>query len=239
MALTAIWSTAVTMSWAARTRGASVRCLAVAVAVADHSPIATVVATMVTRRAATRVHGTFGACQSELEKKTPLPTATAVTPAAHPTRRRIFGQPPARKNLTSAGKATRPPARTSAPVKATAASTASRAAGCHVRVDGSDVKPARPRPQTSPAAFIKNPLSETAALSAAAAARRAWRPRWPRPPQITLSCNRQAGRPSCRLSWISASSSSPYRSRQARGYQRSRCAGFMPGPARGGPRPCG
>jgi len=32
---------------------------------------------------------------------------------------------------------------------------------------------------------------------------------------------------------------SPYRSRHARGYQRSRVAGFMPGPARAGPGPRG
>ena len=52
------------------------------------------------------------------------PPAAAVAPAAHATRRRMRGHPPARRNLPNAGKARRPSARTAAPPRAATAANA-------------------------------------------------------------------------------------------------------------------
>src|SRR5579859_2835711 len=134
--------TAPSKSWAARTRGASVRCLAVATVAVAHSPIATAIASPAARRAENRAHEvSCWANEREPEATdTPArtPPATAVAPAARATRRRIFGQPPARKKLISAGRAVRAQARTTTPVMATAASVPSAAAACHPRARGGD-----------------------------------------------------------------------------------------------------
>ncbi len=124
-------------NWAARTRGASVRCLAVATVAAVHSPIAIAIARPAAERPENRTHEAFcWANEREPEatdRPARTPPATTVAPAARATRRRIFGQPPARKNLISAGRAIRPLARTLTPVSATAASIASAVAACHPR----------------------------------------------------------------------------------------------------------
>src|SRR3984885_3416404 len=67
------------------------------------------------------------------------PPATTVAPAAHAIRRRILGRPPAHKNFTRPDRPGRTLATTTAPLSATAASTASKAATApHPRAGGGD-----------------------------------------------------------------------------------------------------
>src|ERR1700729_3274681 len=114
--------------------------------------------------------------------------ATTVAPAAHAIRRRILGQPPARKNLTRAGRAGRTLATTTAPLSATAASTASKAAtASHPRAGGGDWERfSGSRAMIDPATYIVPPgLALVSRLTDAAfAARPAWWTRSRRPPPI-------------------------------------------------------